>query len=65
MYRWWTVKAFRDKSIQAYGLKLGPVTVYTYRWDGRRHYYAGVLCRWSMDTGIRAHGGHLFHVVEP
>lgn len=41
-YRWWTVTAWKDTSVV--GVKLGPLTVFTYRWlDDRRRIAATVL----------------------
>ncbi len=38
-YRWWTVNAWR------WGLKLGPLSVFAYRWfDGRLRISVTVLC---------------------
>lgn len=45
-YRWWTVILEPDTA------KLGPLTVWSYVWDGR-HIGASLCGRWLLfDTGI-------------
>ncbi len=50
-YRWWSV--FYWKSPNDLGVKLGPVSLMRYQWDGWQ-YACCVLNRWSVfDTGLR------------
>lgn len=59
MYRWWTLAAWWEWR-RSIGVKLGPVSLDLYWWDGLMPcFYAGLLCRWWLDTGLYAHGGRL------
>lgn len=60
MYQWWTVRLIRQLQLDGHGMKLGPVSILVYDWDGL-HLSVCLLNRWSFDTGIKSHGGHYFH----
>lgn len=51
-YRWWTCKAWNEPL--SHGLKIGPITMYWYEWDGPQ-YGVTVAARFLFDTGIRQH----------
>lgn len=50
-YHWWTVKRWTNGPDR--GLKMGPVSMYRYNWDGPQ-WGLCVLNHWSLwDTGVR------------
>ena len=54
-YHWWTIWGFRDHVYGQWGLKLGPMSIVRYDWDGW-HWSVCLWNRWNLfDTGLRAH----------
>jgi len=53
-YRWWTWKAWRSSG--GTGVKLGPISLWWYRFEHDRAIYVGVglLGRVLFDTGLAA-----------
>ena len=55
MYRWWTIRAWRDRLNKEHGIKIGPLSILRYDWDGTQ-WNISVWNRWLLlDTGLRAH----------
>lgn len=46
LYHWWTVFAWR------WGVKLGPLTIDLYRWDGKPECDISVFGRWTLTTWL-------------